>query len=183
MSDFPPAGPPVAPDPRPALDALVARGRAIQARATELALTLGRRGPVDPGFDPNAVVAELDERSLLTGFRFVDGWREGREPAELGALFDLSLLAVSPRLPPLPRVDPERLVSVDFSGGPVTVTDLSGGFAAVAAYGTIMHFRLDPAALATTKDATLSEIVADVGRRAALESDLLGRYAPPEKRG
>lgn len=185
MSAAPPPGSqsPDAPvDPRPALEALVARGRAIQARAAELAVILGRRGPDDAGFDPTAVVAELDDRFLLTGFRFREGWRDGRDPAELASLFDLSLLAVSPVLPPLPRVDPARLASVDFSGGPVTATDLSGAFSAVAAYGAVMHFRLDLAALAAAKDETLGEIIADVGRRAALESDLLGRYAPPEER-
>ena len=184
MTFVPPPGlPPEMPDPRPSFDALLARGRELQSKAADLARTLTRRGPGDPGLPADAVVAETDERGLLTGFRFAEGWREGRLPAELVSAFDLALLEVSPKLPPLPRVDPALLGSLDFSGGPVTATDLSGAFSAVAAYGAVMYFRIDPEMLAVTTDSVLGELVADVGRRAALESDRLGRYALPQEKG
>jgi hypothetical protein len=173
--------PPSPPDPdglaaRAEFDALIARGRELQGRMIALAGKLGARSGAR-SLEPGAVTALVDERGLITGFEFVDGWRDGLEPAEYVSLFDLSLAEVADQLPPQPPVDITRLSSADFSGGPVTVADLSGAFAAIAAYGTVMRFRIDPAALAAARDETVSELLADVARRAALESDLLGRYA------
>lgn len=170
--------PPAEPDAaaaRAELDALVARGRELQGRMIALAGRLGTR-PGGRALDAGSVTALVDHRGLITGFEFVDGWRDGFEPAEYATLFDLTLTDVAAQVPPQPSVDISRLANADFTGGPVTATDLSGAFSAIAAYGTVMRFRIDPAILASTRDETVSELLADVARRAALESDLLGRY-------
>jgi hypothetical protein len=162
-------------DPRPALEALVVRGRELQSSLRALQERLEKASGFRWG---EKVAIHVDDRGLPVRIDLSDDWRAGGEQA-MAALIDAAFSSLA--VPDAALVTGEALLERlrGLPTKPTAVSDSLGEVTAHALHGKVFRVSWKPRVLAAATDDTIAGILVDLSRRAALETDVLGRYAQP----